>query len=315
MMTESVFDEAIRSYQSFRDASGRRSESYMVNIRRFQRFCQHEAKEDMVLTNDKINAWCSKRATESSRSCAARVFPIISFLKYLNTHYGMSFTLPSVPKSRRSTYIPHSFNRSELLRFFEACDNIKPRKGVASAIHRVTIPVFFRLMYSSGLRPGEAVSLERAGVDLSNGVVSVKSGKGYSQRFVILHDSMLGLMRIYDDYIDSMLPDRKFFFPASADGHHPSTWVTHHFSRIWKNVGHSNATAYDLRHNYAIENINSWIGVGFGISDKLMTLSRSMGHRDVRSTMGYYSLTPSIYDSMSEIDNKTYDLLIKDPEQ
>lgn len=62
----------------------------------------------------------------------------------------------------------------------------------------MTLPVFFRLLYSSGIRTTEAVLLERDDVNLENGVVSIKRGKGYDQHYVVLHDTMLPLMRIYD---------------------------------------------------------------------------------------------------------------------
>ena len=37
------------------------------------------------------------------------------------------------------------------------------------------------------------------------------------------------------------------------------------------------ATAYELRHNYAIENINGWIGRGLGEHMKLLALSKVWG--------------------------------------
>jgi hypothetical protein len=41
-------------------------------------------------------------------------------------------------------------------------------------------------------------------------------------------------------------------------------------------------------------NINSWIDDGFSLNDKLVHLSRSMGHYSVESTSYYYSLVPNL---------------------
>lgn len=61
----------------------------------------------------------------------------------------------------------------------------------------------------------------------------------------------------------------------------------------------SYATAYALRHNYAIENINGWTDYGFNFNDKLLYLSKSMGHSVIESTKYYYSLVPRLADVLA----------------
>jgi integrase len=51
-----------------------------------------------------------------------------------------------------------------------------------------------------------------------------------------------------------------------------------------------------IRHNYATENINSWTDCGFDFNDKLLSLSKSMGHSTVEGTKYYYSLVPGFAD-------------------
>lgn len=121
------------------------------------------------------------------------------------------------------------FTYDELKRFFNACDNTKPRRGRLATIQRMTLPVFFRLLYSSGMRTTEAILLERDDVNLENGVISIKRSKGHDQHYVVLHDTMLALMRTYDENISRLVPHRKVFFPTPDDKSHPSVWVTYHF--------------------------------------------------------------------------------------
>ena len=54
----------------------------------------------------------------------------------------------------------------------------------------------------------------REDVDLDSGVVNIRYSKGHAQHYVVLHDSMLLLMRQYDGVIDKMYPERVYFFPA-----------------------------------------------------------------------------------------------------
>jgi integrase len=66
--------------------------------------------------------------------------------------------------------------------------------------------------------------------------------------------------------------------------------------KLWLKRNKSYIVPYDFRHNYAVENINSWTSEGFGFNDKLVSLSKSMGHSSLESTKYYYSLVPTLAD-------------------
>lgn len=55
-----------------------------------------------------------------------------------------------------------------------------------------------------------------------------------------------------------------------------------------------------MRHNYAIENVNSWGCDAYEFNGRLHYLARSMGHRTMESTLYYYSLVPGLADTIRE---------------
>ena len=315
MKTISFLSNAIEGYIKYRKASGRYSYSYIKNIIQFDHFCVREYPGQTELTQEIVDRWCRQRPTECTNSCVSRVYPVLDFIKYMNKRGMTKIDLPQAPRSVPRTYMPHPFTHDELKRFFDACDNIKPRRGRLAAIQRMTLPVFFRLLYSSGIRTTEAILLERDDVNLENGVVSIKRGKGYDQHYVVLHDTMLSLMRTYDGKIDGLIPNRRVFFPTPDDKPHPPVWVTYHFRALWQSCNSSHAIPYELRHNYAIENINSWTHQGFAVHDKLLALSKSMGHRQIESTLAYYSLTPAISDIIAYTDSEIEQSLILETDE
>lgn len=315
MKTTSFLSDAIKGYVKYRKASGRDSHSYIKNVILFDHFCAREYPGQTELTQEIVDKWCRKRPSECTNSCVSRVYPVLDFIKYMNRRGMTKIVLPQVPRSVPRTYTPHPFTRDELKRFFDVCDNIKPRCGRLAAIQHITLPVFFRLLYSSGMRTTEAILLERKDVDLENGVVSIRRGKGYDQHYVVLHDTMLILMRTYDERIAELVPQRRVFFPTPDDKPHPPVWVTYHFRVLWQSCNSSHAIPYELRHNYAIENINSWTHQGFAVHDKLLALSKSMGHRRIESTLAYYSLTPAIFDIMAYTDNEIEQSLILETDE
>lgn len=234
MKTTSFLSDTIEGYVKYRKASGRDSHSYVKNVILFDHFCSREYPGQTELTQEIVDRWCRQRPTECTNSCVSRVYPVLDFIKYMNKRGMTKIDLPQVPRSVPRTYTPHPFTHDELKRFFDACDNIKSRRGRLAAILRITLPVFFRLLYSSGIRTTEAVLLERDDVNLENGVVSIKRGKGYDQHYIVLHGTMLPLMRTYDGTIDGLIPNRRVFFPTPDDKPHPPVWVTYHFRVLWQ---------------------------------------------------------------------------------
>lgn len=295
----------MREFETYQLASGRWSESANMYLTLFDRHCAAEFSKSETLTQEMLDSWCGKRDTESNNSCRSRIYPIVSFVRYLQKRELSGANVPTVPRKEARTYIPHAFTADELHKFFNACDTIASYSETEEQIsQRLTIPVFFRLLYSSGIRTNEARMLRKGEVDLAHGVMNIEYSKGHEQHFIVMHDSMLELMREYDGAISKMYPDRTYFFPARGDKCHKKQWVSVNFKRLWGKSNSSYAVPYELRHNYAIENINRWTDDGFDFNQKLHSLSKSMGHRVIESTKYYYSLVPRLADVLAKHTNE-----------
>jgi len=290
----------IRAFVAFRKASRRWNEaSYEVNLSLFDKYCDKHFPNVSELSQDMADSWCSQRKTETNNSCRSRIYPVVSFIRYLRKRGMTAVAEPTVPRKEPRDYIPHAFTEAELQNFFTACDSISADPPTEEQLsRRITVPVFFRLLYSSGIRTNEARALMHEDVDLDSGVVNIRYSKGHAQHYVVLHDSMLLLMRQYDGAIDKMYPNRVYFFPSRKrnGGFHRASWVQRNFHKMWRQHNDGYVVPYELRHNYAVENINGWTGVGFDFNAKLLYLSKSMGHSVLESTKYYYSLVPGLAD-------------------
>jgi len=301
----SNFSSLIERFIEYRKASGSWNEpNYGLNIKLFDHFCAGRYSPDAALTQEMVDAWCAKRDTESNRSHDTRTRVVRMFVDYLRCR-NLTDVLPPVKlKLESAIYVPYAFEGSELNRFFHACDSIKShiRMNKASVLRRYTVPVFFRLLYSTGMRTTEARLLKREDVDLTHGVIDIKKTKGYDQHYVAMHDTMINLMIIYDQVIAGFLPSREYFFQNSKGTHYSRGWVQYNFRAMWNesNGTFTSPVAYDLRHHYAISNINSWVDDGYEFSDKLQYLSKSMGHRTIEATRYYYSIVPRLADMLKD---------------
>jgi hypothetical protein len=79
---------------------------------------------------------------------------------------------------------------------------------------------------------------------------------------------------------------------------------------LWYKHNKPHTTAYELRHNYAVENINQWIGEGFEFYSKLVYLSKSMGHGSLESTKRYFHLVPAMVDILLKLTRRDFDDIV-----
>lgn len=302
----------IQAYVSYQKASRHWNEaSYEPNLVLFDRYCKKQYPKATLLSQEMVDGWCHKRDTETNNSCRSRIYVVVSFIRYLRKRRITDVVEPDIPRKERRTYIPHSFTNGELENFFRACDSL-PSVSLTpeQRSRKITIPVFFRLLYSSGIRTNEARMLKVEDVDLRHGILNIRYSKGHAQHYVVLHETMQELLKIYDIAICKQYPHRDYFFPARGNSFHTRKWVQTNFRELWNKYNSSHATAYELRHHYAIENINNWTDEGFGFDSKLLYLSKSMGHSTLESTKYYYSLVPGMANILEEKTEMDFDSIV-----
>ncbi|KKM08519.1 integrase [Clostridiales bacterium PH28_bin88] len=308
---QSFLAPLLETFIIFQKASGRWNVTYEHNLFIFDCHCARLYPEAVTLTQEMVDSWCTQRATETNNSCRTRIFVISNFVRYLMDREITDVVGPNIPKMEPRTYVPHAFTDFELENFFRACDSLPPTPRTPAVLtRRIVVPVFFRLLYSSGIRTNEARMLRVDDVNLVQGVLNIRHSKGPSQRYVVLHDTMLDLLARYNTVIHALHPRRKYFFPASKGSFLTNRWVVHNFCKLWYKHNTPHATAYELRHNYAVENINQWIGEGFEFFSKLVYLSKSMGHASLESTKYYFNLVPAMADILLELTGRDFDNIV-----
>ena len=311
MKTQLIHQEMLDRYLQFREVSGLKKSTIFFLVR-FYRDCNKRYPGIEYLTQEMIDWWSAKRNTESTLSHSSRIYPLITFLKYAVQRNWIDLQIPVVPPIKHHARIPHAFSENELKNFFKACDEIKDGAPIQVKLRKMEVPVFFRLLYSSGLRTTEARLLRKKDVDLQNGIINVRYTKGYNEHRVVLHDTMRELLVRYDKAVSKLMPDRNIFFPSREDKCHWNIWVYQHFNELWYKYNEQKAVAYSLRHNYAVENINQWTNHGYEVHDKLVALSKSMGHSTLKSTMYYYSLVPKLAGIIENLSGESFNKIIPD---
>ena len=280
-------------------ASGMSGDRCGYDLYLFDKFCVMNYPPLAPLSQEMVYTWCVKKDTELNRSRNTRIRTLRAFITFLRKRWLTDIRIPELLKAEPQKHIPYVFTQEELKRFLQECDNL-PGSHSNQLVRKMACPVLFRLLYSGGIRTTEARLLRREDIDLEHGILDIQKSKGYDHHYVALHETMAALLRKYDNEIERLQPHRSYFFESPRGGYYSRTWLSCTFREIWDRANGcgSKAVAYDLRHNYATENINRWKEDSFEFSSKLHYLSKSMGHRRIISTLYYYSITPRLADTV-----------------
>lgn len=108
------------------------------------------------------------------------------------------FNVPEPLPVKQERAIPHAFTDEELRNFFRACDEIEDMPYINAKLKKIEVPVFFRLLYSSGMRTTEGRLLRYEDVNLNTGVITIRHTKGYNEHVIVLHDTMREVLVEYD---------------------------------------------------------------------------------------------------------------------
>ena len=137
--------------------------------------------------------------------------------------------------------------------------------------------------YSSGLRIFEAVALKIGNIDSARMLIHVEQGKGAKDRYTVLSQRLLTLLR---EYYKIQRPQQEWLFPGDQPGTHiqPGTvrQVCHTAARlagITKQV-----TPHVLRHSFATHLLEG------GTDSRAIQVL--LGHTRINTTARYVTLTP-----------------------
>ena len=308
LIRQEIFDEFIQ----YRIASDRWSKGYQANLNAFDCYCIQRFPDEPALHQKMLNGWYKKRPTEHLTSTRSRTQVVTTLIRYIQKNHSTELFVPQLPQKYKRHYIPHSFSDQELAAFFSECDRqVLDSQPGEPALKALTISVIFRTLYSTGMRTTEARLLKTDDVNFDEGIISITSTKGDRQHFVALDSGLNSILIHYNKAAQRLFPKRKYFFYNKDISEPFSAYdLRYQFEKRWNKVNSNHAVPYDLRHNYAIRNINHWIASGFEFHDKFLYLSKSMGHSNLESTKYYYSLVPKMASIMHDCDNGSFNNLV-----
>jgi integrase len=180
----------------------------------------------------------------------------------------------------RPRIAPYIYTDAEIAAVMAAARELRP--PLRAARHETLIG----LLAVTGMRPGEALALDRQDVNLRHGAVHVRAGKQNKQREVPLHESTTGALREYARRRDARFPtpSTPAFFISARGRRMARGELNQTFTKLIREVGPEGRGArarprpHDLRHAFAVRTLLDWYRAGEDIDRRMPLLSTYLGH-------------------------------------
>ena len=201
----------------------------------------------------------------------------------------------------RPRIAPYIYTNAEIAALIAAAEKLRPL--LRAARHQTLVG----LLAVTGMRPGEALGLDRDDVDLRHGAVHVRAGKQKKQREVPLHKSTISALREYARQRDARFPtpSTPAFFISARGRRMARGELNQTFTKLIRETGLEGRGArarprpHDLRHAFAVHTLLDWYQAGEDIDRRMPLLSTYLGHADPASTFWYLEAVPELLERIS----------------
>ena len=177
---------------------------------------------------------------------------------------------------------PYLWLETEALSLMEAAGKLQP------ALRACTCETLSGLLWTTGMRIGEAIGLERADADLTTSVLTIREAKGGRSRLVPLEQSATDALASYAAHRNRLCPEPKSqaFFVSGVGTTLLPPLVGRTFDQIATAIGLRTETKrprlHDLRHAFAVRLLVSWYRSGVDATAGMALLATYLGHVDPR---------------------------------
>ena len=233
----------------------------------------YHKRSPLELSTDEIREFLLHELNE--KKLAARTVNLhkAALKTFYNFMAPESMAMSDIASVKCPQHIPVVLSTQEVRRLIGAIHNIKHKAAVT-------------LLYSSGLRLGECVTLKPYHIESQRMKIRIEQGKGRKDRYTVLSHNALALLR---EYYRVCRP-KKWLFEGWYGHMHPRTiGKIVHDAAIKANIG-KRVSPHTLRHCFATHLLEQ------GVS--LQVIQLLLGHSSIKTTTIYTHVSSVMLDNV-----------------
>jgi integrase len=257
------------------------------------------------ITKQQIDEWRATRLNDSQSTIYAKYSILSQFCKYLCT-VGYDCYIPRMPVNPpKHNFVPYVFSHKEIANIFQSCDSLRMYdKHMSSIIF--AIPAIIRLLYGTGMRISEALSLKNKDVDFNKRCIFIRKSKNGEERITPFSTTLEEVLRQYLHFRNQIPIPRinetdGFFFVSPNGTACRLDGVYAWFRKALNKSGiphlgeHKGPRLHDFRHTFSVHSLVEMAKSGLDLYYSLPLLSTYLGHKSLEATEQYVRLTSEMY--------------------
>lgn len=294
--------DAVARYVEHKQSMGMR---FHTERRTLKSFCQWLGETDLAqIEPDPVRAFLAGTGPVT-RFWQRKHEVLAGFYRFAVARgYVTNSPLPrTVPKPSQH-FVPYIFSLAELKRLLDATESCEHSRGAMTA---ATCRTLLLLLYGTGLRISEALSLTLADVDLDRAFLAVRESKFYKTRLLPIGPDLQGILSQYlarrpgDRDADSrFIVSRTGTAVSRAAAEGAFCRLRQHANVLRHDDARYQPRLHDIRHTFAVHRLVSWYRAGADVQRLLPHLATYLGHVNIAATQRYLTLTPELLGEASE---------------
>ena len=307
-----TFAPLLSAFVEYKRMAGYKYNREIKMLQNFNRFLDGLCLEDPSIPEQSLYDWLSKRDSESDKTFSTRNSIYRQLYKFsLSTE---DFVLPVPPNAREklqsSSFVPYIFSHEQIRDLFEAIDT----EVYTNESFTRCAPLLFRLLYGTGLRINEALSLVCSDISPDRKIIMIRDGKNDNSRLVPLSEGLSNRMKIYLAQCGYAEEEPVFQSRTGTPVRHNTVYDWYR-RVLWKaGIPHQGRgkgpRLHDLRHTFAVHSLMNAVEQGMDINAFLPILCTYLGHQRLAATEKYLRLTADAYPSIMDELNRIMDPVI-----
>lgn len=294
------------AYLELRRASGVKLGNVATALRQFCRFLDSRSLQSAEdVTPSVVLEWARSLRCQAFL-CRKSLLALKHFFRYLQQteitdHNPVTPAVISSFSARADPFIPHIYSQREIEALLGAAQQLK--RDIYYPLKPETYELLIRLLFTLGLRPGEALRLRLADVDTSRASLFIRNAKFYRERIVphgpCLAQHILKYLGARESEMPSGKPGDPLFYRRRGTPI-PVAEIDKFLPRLLTRAGLETTPGkrrprwHDMRHSFAVSRLLQWYEEGVDVQNKLILLATFMGHTEIASTQVYLTMTEQL---------------------
>ena len=172
---------AVNQYITYRRSLG---EGFVNNELKLNAFVHTIGEKDRFtdVKTESVSKYLAGTSPVITTNWHAKYYALHGFYKYaISRGYTKTSPLPAVIPKRPAPFVPYIYSIKELRAIFDACLNYQINKG---ELKPYTVRTLLLILYGTGLRVSEALSLKISDVDFRKHLLIIRETKFHKTRLV-----------------------------------------------------------------------------------------------------------------------------------